>query len=149
MGSLKSVIIGNTFEVSTTSEDAGLGVEALPWHYGGLPIHSSRERPATRAFAPLALPDTRNALRVSPAANPWARPVQAADVAQARLFDEILQSEIAELDELAEAAERRWLRRRERGPGADTPPAPLLRLRERAAEVRRLLGALRDRFPDD
>jgi hypothetical protein len=122
---------------------------ALPWHSGCLPIHSSPERKPTRTYEPLSLPDTRNGLRVWPAADAWARPAQAADAAQARLFDEILQIEIAELDELAEAAKRRWLRRRERGTGADTPPVALVQLRDRAAEVRRLLHALRDRFPQD
>jgi hypothetical protein len=42
-------------------------------------------------------------------ADSWARPVHAADMAQARLFDHILHSEIAELEGRAESAESRWL----------------------------------------
>lgn len=75
------------------------------------------------------------------------RPAQAADVAQAGLFDEILQSEIAELEEVAEAAERQWLQRRVRGAGEDSLPEALVRLGERVAEAHRLLSALRERFP--
>ena len=56
---------------------------------------------------------------------------RAADIAQARLFDDLLQEEIAELQELAEHAQSR----------------ELLRVNARISEVRRLLDALRDRFP--
>jgi hypothetical protein len=74
------------------------------------------------------------------------RPAQTADVAQARLFDAILQNEIAELEEVAEAAERQWLRRRVRGAGEDSLPESLVRLGERVAEAHQLLNALRERF---
>jgi hypothetical protein len=77
------------------------------------------------------------------------RPVQAADVAQARLFDEILQNEIAELEQIAEAAERQWLQRRVRGVGEDSLPDALVRLGERVAEAHQLLNALRGRFPHE
>jgi hypothetical protein len=73
--------------------------------------------------------------------------VHAADVAQARIFETILLSEIAELDDLAASAETGWLRRCERGiDRPDHPPESLLRLRGRVAEAQRLLNALRARF---
>jgi hypothetical protein len=80
----------------------------------------------------------------------WARPAHPADVAQARTFDAILQGEIAELEELAAAMERKWLRRCERGiDDANRPPESILRMRGRVMEAQRLLNALRDRFPSE
>ncbi|TDH57812.1 hypothetical protein E2F47_01215 [Mycobacterium eburneum] len=70
-----------------------------------------------------------------------ARPVIAADAAQAKLFDELLQAEIVELEELARAAEARRSSRRETGAAV---PAEL---RQRIAEAHRLRAALRARFP--
>jgi hypothetical protein len=69
----------------------------------------------------------------------WSRPRGAADMAQARLFDDILQEELAELQELAAAIEAR----------ADEPwhSKELKRVNARISEVLRLLAALRDRFP--
>jgi hypothetical protein len=60
-----------------------------------------------------------------------ARPRSAADIAQARLLDDLLQDEIAELRELAERVH-----------GAER-----LRVNARIVEAQRLLDALRDRFP--
>jgi hypothetical protein len=63
-------------------------------------------------------------------------------LAQARLFDDILQNEIAELQEVADTIrcasgyEREQRRRGE-----------LRVLRDRITKVRRLLDALRQRFP--
>jgi hypothetical protein len=62
------------------------------------------------------------------------------DIAQARIFDDILQGEIAELHELAAALEAR---------GADEPRhnKERRRVNARINEVLRMLDALRDRFP--
>src|ERR1700739_1284639 len=72
----------------------------------------------------------------------WSRPGSAADMAQARLFDDILQDEMAELQELAAAIE---------GCAADGDEArhskELQRVNASIYEVRRLLDALRDSFP--
>jgi hypothetical protein len=77
------------------------------------------------------------------------RPVQRADQAQAQLFDDILQAEIAELEALVQSAEARWTRRQERGIGDHRPPEALVQLRARMAEAQRLLDALQYRFPSD
>jgi exonuclease VII large subunit len=78
----------------------------------------------------------------APTRHAWSRPRSAADMAQARLFDEILESEIAELEELAEDIEARSADRHQQGHSRE-----LRRLNVRIDEVRRLLDALRDRFP--
>jgi len=83
-------------------------------------------------------------------ADAWARPAHPADVAQARMFDAILQGEIAELEQLAASLERKWLRRCERGiDDENRPPEGLVRMRGRVAEAQRLLDALRDRFSSE
>jgi hypothetical protein len=80
----------------------------------------------------------------------WARPAHPADVAQARMFDAILQGEIAELEELVASMEKRWLRRCERGIDDEKrPPESLVRMRGRVSEAEQLLNALRDRFPSE
>jgi hypothetical protein len=83
-------------------------------------------------------------------ADAWARPAQPADVLQARMFDAILQGEIAELEELVASMEKRWLRRCERGiDDGKRPPESLQRMRGRVSEAQHLLEALRDRFPSE
>ena len=83
-------------------------------------------------------------------ADPWTRPAHPADVAQARMFDAIMQGEIAELEELVATMEKGWLRRCERGmDGENRPPESLVRLRGRVLEAQRLLDALRARFPSE
>jgi hypothetical protein len=83
-------------------------------------------------------------------ADEWSRPAHPADIAQARMFDAVLQGEIAELEELAASMERKWLRRCERGiDDANRPPGSILRMRGRVSEAQRLLDALRDRFPSE
>lgn len=75
------------------------------------------------------------------------RPVHSADVAQSRLFEDILIGEIAELRDLLAATELRWRRLRERSRVADAPmPEALVRLHERIGEAERLLVQLRCRF---
>jgi hypothetical protein len=130
--------------------DIGLGVHGLGWpHPHASERRGARDeatRPHERLWGPK--PDTRR--RAHRAVDAGARPTQAADVAQARMFETILLSEIAELEDLVASSERRWLRRRERG--IDTqehPPEALARLRGRVVEAQRLLDALRARFLSD
>ena len=81
-------------------------------------------------------------------ADAWARPAHPADEAQARVFDAVLQGEIAELERLVATTEQRWLRRCERGIDDESrPPEGLVGIRRRVLEAQRLLDALRDRFP--
>jgi hypothetical protein len=72
----------------------------------------------------------------------WSRPSSAGDIAQARLFDDILHDEIAELQELAAAIEARAGERDEPRHNKE-----LQRVNARINEVLRMLDALRDRFP--
>jgi hypothetical protein len=97
------------------------------------------------------VPQPRNApARVRHRADAWARPAHPADVAQARMFDAIMQGEIAELEELVASTEKRWLRRSERGiDDGDRPPESLVRMRGRVLEAQQLLDALRARFPSE
>ncbi|ORV17901.1 hypothetical protein AWB95_05715 [Mycobacterium celatum] len=73
------------------------------------------------------------------------RPVKPAEAAQARLFEEILQAEIAELRELA----YRMAQSLDQQPasGSTGPAGHLLRIHSRIDEIHRLLNALRGRFP--
>lgn len=83
-------------------------------------------------------------------ADAWARPAHPADIAQARMFDAVMQDEIAELEELVASMEKRWLRRCERGiDDANRPPDNLVRMRGRVSEAQQLLDALRSRFPSE
>jgi hypothetical protein len=78
------------------------------------------------------------------------RPIHRADLAQSRLFQQILTDEVDELEDLITAAVRRWERQAELD--ADkrhVMPHAILRLRERLKEARRLLDALNRRFPPD
>lgn len=78
------------------------------------------------------------------------RPAHSADIAQSRLFEDILVGEIAELRDVLAATEVRWRRVRERSRVADAPmPEALVRLRARIAEAERLLVQLRFRFGYD
>lgn len=89
---------------------------------------------------------------VSRAAAPadCARPVHSADIAQSRLFEDILIGEIAELRDLLAATELRWRRLRERSRVTDAPMSEALsRLHARIAEAERLLVQLRCRFGYD
>ena len=80
----------------------------------------------------------------------WARPAHPADAAQARMFDSLLAAEIAELEGLVGAIERRWRQRCERGiDDENRPPESLVRMRGRVLEAQQLLDALRARFPSD
>ncbi|BBX90567.1 hypothetical protein H5U98_04935 [Mycolicibacterium boenickei] len=84
------------------------------------------------------------------AAADCSKPVHSADIAQSRLFEEILVGEIAELRDHLAATELRWRRVRERSRVADAPmPEALVRLHARIAEAERLLVQLRGRFGYD
>ena len=72
----------------------------------------------------------------------WSRPSSAGDIAQARIFDDILQDEIAELQELATAINACAADRDEPRHNKE-----LQRVNARINEVLRMLDALRDRFP--
>jgi hypothetical protein len=73
------------------------------------------------------------------------RSVPPAEVAQARLFEDILQAEVAELEQLA----RRFAGSRDRQPELDSHEVAgdLLQIYERIEEIHRLLHALYGRFP--
>lgn len=71
------------------------------------------------------------------------------DAAQARLFSELMQAEIEDLEDLILVAERRWSSRLDAGWGAERTPEPVLRLREKLKEVQRLQKALQARFGTD
>ncbi|MGH3957879.1 hypothetical protein [Mycobacterium sp.] len=73
-----------------------------------------------------------------------AHPLNPAEVAQARLFEEILRAEIARLEQLATSMENRWLDRRDRDDGRR--PQDLVDLRTRIDEARHLLDTLQGRF---
>jgi hypothetical protein len=100
---------------------------------------------------PMWVPQPRNARpRARRRADAWTRPAHPADVAQARMFDAIMQGEIAELQELVAVMENGWLRRCESGiDGGDRPPQSLVRMRGRVVEAQQLLDALRARFPSE
>jgi hypothetical protein len=100
---------------------------------------------------PMWVPQPRIAVvPVGRRADAWARPAHPADIAQARMFDTILQGEIAELEQLVASMERKWLRRCERGiDDENRPPESILRMRGRVTEAQHLLDALRDRFPSE
>jgi hypothetical protein len=82
---------------------------------------------------------TRGATSVLP------RPVQPAEVAQARVFEGLLQAECAELHELAHRLAGAVDQQPEKD--SSTPPWDLLQIRARIDEVQHLLQALRGRFP--
>ena len=73
------------------------------------------------------------------------RPAQPAEIAQARVFERLLQAECAELQELA----HRMAGDRYQQPGPDDsrPSGELTQIRARIDEVHGLLQALQGRFP--
>lgn len=73
---------------------------------------------------------------------PPGRPIQEADIAQARRFEDLLQSEIAGLRQHADTVQARLSQRTDRDSWEE-----LRRLQIRLDELRNLLGALRNRFP--
>lgn len=74
-----------------------------------------------------------------------AHPMRPAEVAQARLFERILQAEVAELHQLAYRMADSMDQQHEIG---STPPTRHLgQIHSRIDEIHRLLSALRGRFP--
>ena len=128
----------------STRPNVGAQGRALAWPSKAVPQFDA-SFPDGAAPAPPSTPAASAVVR--PLKGAWTRPVQAADVAQARSFDAIMQSEIEELEDLAASAEQRWLRRCQRGlDDLNRPPEALLRLRGRIDEAERIVEALRARF---
>ena len=101
--------------------------------------------PVDHNDAARALPKTPNGQRAREAASVLPRPVQPAEVAQARVFERLLQAECAELKELA----HRLAGAMDQLPdSASSQPTPdLMQIRARIDEVHGLLQALQGRFP--
>jgi hypothetical protein len=102
---------------------------------------SRRPRDAART-----LPRTIGSPAFSAASAMPRRPAQPAEIAQARVFERLLQAECAELQELA----HRMAADRHQQPEPDDSRAPgeLTQIRARIDEVDGLLRALKGRFPD-
>lgn len=81
--------------------------------------------------------------------HPQTQPLHPNDAAQARLFSELIRAEIDDLEDLIIVAEGRWSSRLDAGWGAERTPEPVLRLRDKLKEVRRLQAALESRFGSD
>lgn len=76
------------------------------------------------------------------------RPPQMADWAQARLFYDLLEAELIELERATDALQDQWRRRyANRNGGNHDISDSLVRHQQELSEVRGLLAALRDRFP--
>ena len=78
--------------------------------------------------------------------DPLARPVKPAELAQAQVFEIMLQAEFARLSELANRMAGPRDRLRSSGGGTGESHLELREIHARIDEVRRLLNALRDRF---
>jgi hypothetical protein len=91
------------------------------------------------------VPKATNGHRTLGATDMLQRTVQPAEVAQARLFEGILQAEFAELHHLAYRMAGSFERQTDLN--GHEPSGDLLRLHARIDEVQRLLEALRRRFP--
>jgi len=81
----------------------------------------------------------------SPADGGAAQSHDAAEVAQARVFEGMLRSEISQLEQAARSMLDRGLRHRQRTPDG-WPSQELVQLRARIDEAHRLLETLRRRF---
>ncbi|MDI3315820.1 MAG: hypothetical protein QJR12_16565 [Mycobacterium sp.] len=90
-----------------------------------------------------------NTPRKSPRGDDVTEPLNAAEVAQARLFEAVLRMEIAQLEQLARPLADRWMRARRGRVGGGQPPEELVRLRGQIEEAYRLLETLRRRFLPD
>ena len=92
------------------------------------------------------LPRTRMGSPTFSAANALSRqPAQPAEIAQARVFERILQAECAELQELAQRMAGATDQRPE--PDDSRPSGDLAQIRDRVDELHGLLRALQGRFP--
>jgi hypothetical protein len=91
------------------------------------------------------LPKAVSGRRTIGAASMVPRPVNPAEVAQARVFERLLQAESAELQELAHRLAGAVDQQSDHDSSA--PSWDLMQIHERIEEVQRLLQALRGRFP--
>ena len=80
---------------------------------------------------------------------PMSRTFHPNDAAQANVFAAVMRAEISELEELIAIAQARWSNRIDAGWGSSRTPEPVLRLREKRAEIQRLLDGLLARFALD
>jgi hypothetical protein len=102
---------------------------------------SRRPRDAARA-----LPRTIDGSRAFSAASVLPRrPAQPAEIAQARVFERLLQTECAELQELAQRVA--GAKDQRSAPDDSRPSGDLTQIRARLDEVHGLLQALQRRFP--
>jgi hypothetical protein len=101
---------------------------------------SPRPRGATRV-----LPKPVESHRAHSAARALTDPVQPAEVAQARVFERLLQTECAELQELAHRIGR--VEDQLPDAGSSEQPQDLAQIRARLDELDGLLRALQGRFP--
>jgi hypothetical protein len=102
-------------------------------------------RPTSDRVRRFATVDHRDSRLSVKATNVRAHPVPPAEIAQARLFEDILQAEVAELEQVA----YRLAGSLDRLPEIDSHEVArdLLRTHQRMEEVHRLLHALHGRFP--
>lgn len=91
------------------------------------------------------LPKTASGHRTLAAASVMPHPVKPAELAQARVFESLLQAESAELHELAHRMA--GVADQQLDTGSSAPSWDLMQLRARMNEVQRLLEALLGRFP--
>jgi hypothetical protein len=89
------------------------------------------------------LPKTVSGHRTLAAASVVPHPVKPAELAQARVFEGLLQAESAELHELM----HRMAGTVDLQPDSSAPAWDLMQIRARIDEIQRLLQALRGRFP--
>jgi hypothetical protein len=89
------------------------------------------------------VPKTVNGHRTLGAASVLPRPVKPAELAQARVFEGLLQAESAELHELV----HRMAGTVDLQPDSSAPAWDLMQIGARIDEIQRLLQALRGRFP--
>lgn len=91
--------------------------------------------------------DNSNRHRMPGAADTPARLAHHAEIAQARLFEKILQAEFAHLNELAFSMAGPLERSNHPALDGREPSRALMQIHARIDEVHRLLAALRGRFP--
>ena len=136
--------------MTTTSPAPDSDAGEPPWPVTALVAGANAlaQAPATPPNSPV--PRGARMRRARSLARNWATPAHPADTAQAGVFADILQTEIAELERIVDSAEESWSQRCERTRREDrTPPPALTALRTRLDEARRLHHALQVRFLDE
>jgi hypothetical protein len=98
---------------------------------------------AVSGMRPVSLPQAAGR-SIYPVPDMPARPVNAAEAAQAERFELLLQVELAHLQGMVKSMMPQWNRA---GDGERRPPEAVKMLSDRIEEVGRLLNALWDRFP--